>query len=59
MMAKKKTIETLVATTLSDDIQPRIRLINVAEPPARKAGIKVNSVTELLEKLRTEEGITL
>lgn len=59
MMAKKKTIETLAATTLSDDIAPRLRLLSAAEPPARKAGIKVNSVTELLEKLRTEEGITL
>lgn len=59
MMAKKKTIETLAAALLSDDIAPRLRLLNVAEPPTRKAGIKVNSVTELLEKLRTEEGITL
>lgn len=59
MMAKKKPIETLAATTLSDDIAPRLRLLGAAEPPARKAGIKVNSVTELLEKLRTEEGITL
>lgn len=59
MMAKKKPIETLAAASLSDDIAPRLRLLNVAEPPTRKAGIKVNSVTELLEKLRTEEGITL
>lgn len=59
MMAKKKPIETLAAATLSDDIAPRLSLLGVAEPPARKAGIKVNSVTELLEKLRTEEGITL
>jgi len=59
MMAKKKPIETLAAATLSDDFQPRLRLLNVAEPPARKAGIKVNSVSELLEKLRTEEGITI
>lgn len=59
MMAKKKAIETLAAASLSDDIAPRLRLLSAAEPPARKAGIKVNSVTELLEKLRTEEGITL
>ncbi|WP_020183786.1 electron transfer flavoprotein subunit beta/FixA family protein [Methylotenera sp. 1P/1] len=59
MMAKKKVIETLAANTLSDDITPRVRLLSVAEPPARKAGIKVNSVTELLEKLRAHEGISL
>ncbi|EUJ09710.1 electron transfer flavoprotein, beta subunit [Methylophilaceae bacterium 11] len=59
MMAKKKIIETLAANTLSDDITPRVRLLRVAEPPARKAGIKVNSVTELLEKLRAHEGISL
>lgn len=59
MIARKKTIETIQATELEADTQPRLSLLKVAEPPARKAGVKVNSVQELLAKLRTEEGIQL
>ena len=59
MIARKKTIETVQAADLEADTQPRLSLLKVAEPPARKAGIKVNSVQELLAKLRTEEGIQL
>lgn len=59
MMARKKTIETLDASELEADIQPRLKLIKVAEPPARKPGIKVNSVQDLLAKLRAHEGIQI
>jgi len=41
------------------DTKPRLQLLKVAEPPARKAGIKVSSVQELLTKLREHEGIQL
>lgn len=57
MMARKKPIETIDVTTLGIPLAPRLQLIEVAEPPARKAGIKVNSVEELLNKLRAHEGI--
>jgi electron transfer flavoprotein beta subunit len=59
MIARKKTIETIQAAELEADTQSRLSLLKVAEPPARKAGVKVNSVQELLAKLRTEEGIQL
>lgn len=59
MMARKKAIETVSASDLEVDIQPRLKLIKVAEPPARKPGIKVNSVQDLLEKLRAHEGIQI
>lgn len=59
MMARKKTIETISSAELGIDTVPRIKLIKVTEPPARKAGIKVGSITELLEKLRAHEGIQL
>ena len=36
------------------DIQPRIQQIKVEEPPKRKAGIKVSSVAELVQKLKNE-----
>jgi len=59
MIARKKTIETISSAELGVDAAPRIRLLKVAEPPARKPGIKVSSITELLEKLRTHEGVQL
>ncbi len=54
MKAKKKPIEQLSATDLGVDIKPRIEQIKVEEPPKRKAGIKVASVEELVQKLKNE-----
>lgn len=59
MLARKKPIETLHATELASNIEPRLKLLQVNEPPARKPGIKVGSVAELLVKLRSHEGIQL
>jgi len=59
MMARKKPIETINAAALGADAAPRLKLLKVSEPPARKAGIKVGSITELLDKLRTHEGVQL
>ncbi len=59
MMARKKPIETISSTELGADAAPRIKQIKVTEPPARKAGIKVGSITELLDRLRNHEGIQL
>lgn len=56
MMAKKKPIETLSAADLGVDIAPRLTQLQVSEPPARKPGIKVNNVQELVAKLH-EEGM--
>jgi electron transfer flavoprotein beta subunit len=57
MMARKKPIETIAAADLNVDLKARLQLIKVSEPAARKAGIKVGSVEELLAKLRTHEGV--
>ena len=54
MKAKKKTIDLLNASDLGVDISPRIQQIKVEEPPKRKAGIKVASVAELVQKLKNE-----
>lgn len=59
MMARKKPIETISAADLSTDTAPRLKQLQVSEPPARKPGIKVHSVTELISKLRTHEGIRI
>ena len=57
MMARKKPIETINATELGVNLDARLKLIQVSEPAVRKAGIKVGSVEELLNKLRAHEGI--
>ena len=54
IMKAKKPIEQLNASDLGVDISPRIEQIKVEEPPKRKAGIKVSSVTELVQKLKNE-----
>lgn len=53
MKAKRKPLTVLAAASLGVDISPRLKTLSVSEPPARKAGIKVANVTELLEKLKT------
>ncbi len=54
MKAKKKPLETLTPADLGVDVTSRLTLLNVAEPPARQGGIKVNDVAELLDKLKNE-----
>ena len=54
MKAKKKPIEQINVTDLGIDTKPRIDQIKVEEPPKRKAGIKVASVEELVQKLKNE-----
>ena len=57
MKAKKKPIETLAPDALGVDVAPRLKVLKVEEPPKRKAGIKVKSVAELVDKLRNEAGV--
>lgn len=59
MLARKKPIEALNAAELGAEVEPRLKLLHVSEPPARKPGIKVGSVEELLTRLRSHEGIQL
>jgi len=54
MKAKKKPLDTLTPAELGVDAAPRVRVLKVSPPPERKAGIKVGSVAELVEKLRNE-----
>jgi electron transfer flavoprotein beta subunit len=54
MKAKKKPLETLPIADLGVDISNRSKLVKVAAPAERKAGIKVNSVDELINKLKNE-----
>ena len=54
MKAKKKPIEQINASDLGVDTSSRIEQTRVDEPPKRKAGIKVSSVAELVQKLKNE-----
>jgi electron transfer flavoprotein beta subunit len=54
MKAKKKPIDQMTAADLGVDVTPRVQQIKVEEPPKRKAGIKVSSVAELVQKLKNE-----
>jgi electron transfer flavoprotein beta subunit len=54
MKARKKPIETLSPADLGVDPAPRLTTIKVAEPPPRKAGVKVADVAALVDKLRNE-----
>jgi len=54
MKAKKKAIEQIIVKDLGVDIVNRIQQLKVEEPPKRKGGTKVNSVAELVSKLKNE-----
>ena len=54
MKAKQKPIDTLTVDELGVDIKPRLSVIKVEEPASREAGVKVNSVMELVKKLKEE-----
>jgi electron transfer flavoprotein beta subunit len=54
MKAKKKPLETLKPADLGVDVTPRLKILKVTEPPARKAGIKVPDVATLVSKLKNE-----
>ena len=52
MKAKKKPIEQVTPDELGVDPSNRLQVLKVSEPPTREAGVKVNDVGELVDKLR-------
>jgi electron transfer flavoprotein beta subunit len=54
MQAKKKKIDALDAKALGVTAGIRVKLVGLEAPPERKAGIKVASVDELVDKLKNE-----
>jgi electron transfer flavoprotein beta subunit len=54
MKAKSKPLETLSAESLEVDLTSLLATKMITAPTPRKAGIRVTSVDELLEKLRNE-----
>ena len=54
MKAKKKPLEEKTAADYGVDVTPRLEVVKVTEPAARKGGVKLGSVDELVAKLKSD-----
>ena len=54
MKAKRKPLDVLSPEDLGVDISPRIEILNVSAPSGRESGVIVESVSELVDKLKNE-----
>ena len=57
MKAKRKPIDAKTPEDFGVDITPRLEVLKVTEPPKREAGIKVEDVNQLVDKLKNEAGV--
>jgi len=54
MKAKKKPLDITPVDEYGIDVSPRVEVIEVNSPPVRQAGVMVESVSELVDKLKNE-----
>ena len=54
MKAKKKELNVIPVGDLSVDVSARTETISVELPPTREAGVMVETVDELMDKLKNE-----
>ena len=54
MKAKQKPLDVIEAGSLGVDIEPRNKTLKVSPPPVREAGIIVETVDDLVDKLKNE-----
>ena len=54
MKAKKKPIDVIDVNEIGVNVDKRVQTIEVQLPPEREAGVKVENVSELVDKLRNE-----
>lgn len=54
MKAKSKVIKKLTLQDLNVEIKSDLEVVEVTEPPKRKAGVILSSVNELIDKLQNE-----
>jgi electron transfer flavoprotein beta subunit len=57
MKAKKKPIDEKSPESYGIDLAPHLEILKTTEPPGRKAGVKVKTVSELVDKLKNEIGV--
>lgn len=54
MKAKRKQLDTMTPEDLGVDVTPRIEIVKIVAPAERKAGVIVESVAQLVDKLKNE-----
>jgi electron transfer flavoprotein beta subunit len=57
MKAKKKPLDKKSPADFGVSTEPRLKVLKTEEPSGRKAGVKVGSVAELIDKLKNEAGV--
>lgn len=57
MKAKKKPLDEKSPADFGVDTAPRLKVLKTEEPGGRKAGVKVKTVAELVDKLKNEAGV--
>ncbi len=57
MKAKKKPLDIKTPEDFGVDVAPRLKVLKVTEPPKRTAGVKVDGVATLIDKLKNEAGV--
>jgi len=57
MKAKKKPLDKRAVTDLGIDVTPRLTVLKTEAPAVRKAGVRVQSVAELVDRLGNEAGV--
>ncbi|MCZ7450896.1 electron transfer flavoprotein subunit beta/FixA family protein [Agrobacterium rhizogenes] len=57
MKAKKKPLDKKTPSDFGVSTALRLKVLKTEEPSSRKAGVKVKSVSELVEKLKSEAGV--
>ena len=57
MKAKKKPLDKKSPADFGVSTAPRLKVLKTEEPSGRKAGVKVKSVAELVDKLKNEAGV--
>ncbi len=57
MKAKKKPIDEKTPADYGVDVSPRLTVLKTSEPAGRKGGAKVESVADLVSKLKNEAGV--
>ena len=57
MKAKKKPLDEKTPADYGVDVSPRLEIVSTTEPEARKAGVIVGSVDELIAKLKDDAGV--
>ena len=57
MKAKKKPLDEKSPADFGADVKARLKVLKTEEPGGRKAGVKVKTVAELIDKLKNEAGV--